>query len=112
MKPFPWRSGMRTMCGLRVIEADLRTLMGWRVGDGVVCGLRGAYQPDPTDGATKGALLDAVREVWGEPGIHLAYCWVAAVNGYLWVVADHHRHVYAYADTEFAALEAARQAAP
>jgi hypothetical protein len=73
-------------------------------------------QPDPNDGATKGALLEVVRELWGgtiwiggrfiRPG-RIAW-WVfgpcdedaARING-----------IEGF-DSEFAALEAARVAAP
>lgn len=76
-KPFPWRPGMLTQHGERVVAVDLRRgtllvnddhddLITVRMDDG------GPRVPDPTDGATCGALLDVVRQDWDEPHLYPA----------------------------------------
>ena len=62
MKPFPWRPGM----------LDLFTGLRWAQGGDHPCRVercvrRGEASPDPTDPATLGALLGAVRDERGEP---------------------------------------------
>lgn len=70
MKPFPWRAGMRTKCGMLVIEGGSCGLIGYRPGIGVEDLGREDYEPDPNDGATKGALLEVVRGLWGFPDLY------------------------------------------
>jgi len=89
MKDFPWRAGMKRLCRPeqfdRVLEVAITTdgavwlclatdalgvvehgeaplewaPWGWVKGSETA--------PDPNDGATKGALLDVVRESWNAP---------------------------------------------
>lgn len=82
MKPFPWRAGMRAI--------DRRG-NPWRVYADGFSGLRGQGEPagytadwlsvaellgampDPNDGATRGAFLDAIREAWRLPTAHVVW---------------------------------------
>ena len=66
---------------------------------------RGAV-PDLTDGPTKGALLEAVREAYGDPRM---YVWPWADR---WAVSDGFDAARATASTEGAALLAAWEARP
>lgn len=126
MKPFPWRPGMRA------INAQGRP---WRLyvgADGLLCaqGEPEGYvarwvgspesvgaRPDPADGATKGALLDAVREAWGDP--HISVVPVERYNANSdrwemvgWSVRGCVRDRLAQGASEFDALLAAWEAAP
>lgn len=75
------------------------------------CDLDSLHAPDPDDGATKGALLDAVREAWKDPGIHAEPVNVGPPLWWHVYSGDSERRIGGGA-SEFAALEAARQAAP
>lgn len=63
MKPFPWRPGMLTTSGERVlvVNGERLTFAGF-----------GApakdYEPDQQDPATLGALLDVVERAWAHEG--------------------------------------------
>lgn len=122
MKEFPWRAGMRTLATAdepaRIIYAVLGTYpMGIRVGDTRVrpdvSAIRHDAQPDPDDGATKGALLEAVREAFNDPYL----CATPATDirrGQVaaWYVRGDVRGMIARGRSEFAALEAAWKVAP
>lgn len=61
IKDFPWRRGMSSN-GAVLTDADIVAV---RQGDTY------GMAPDRTDGATRGAFLDAVREAFGEPLLHV-----------------------------------------
>lgn len=79
MKPFPWRPGMLTTTGERVlvVHDDRLTFAGF-----------GApakdYQPDQNDPATLGALLGAVEDAWAHLGVITIIPPVAASMGEPW----------------------------
>lgn len=127
MKPFPWRVGMAFASRVKddgCLTAD-RLCEGQTSNNGFPISDEElqAARPDPTDGATKGALLDAVREAWGCPMISI--CAYDGPSGG-WVVERYHEGSVSWLteagtwDTcnplvrasEFEALEAARMAAP
>ncbi len=137
MKPFPWRAGMRRLCDRedfdRVLEV-VTTSDGnlWLCvetdeqgalenGDASPSRCRGwiraaAGEPDANDGATKGAFLDAIREAWDAPCLHVrpeigqsgAVIWRAWNGAPLVDVAG----CDITGPTEFSALLAAWEAAP
>lgn len=129
MKPFPWRAGMRAI--------DRRG-NPWRVYADGFSGLRGQGEPagytadwlsvaellgampDPNDGATRGAFLDAIREAWGEPLIYIQWSytwkkWYPYRRGDTLgtgVEGDDRRFTLGGFDSEWDALMAAWEAAP
>ena len=113
-KPFPWRAGMRSLSGLTVLLATASEVVRWVDRAGVVYDFRAQLwaldeQPDPNDGATKGALLEVVRELWGAP---MSFVDWSPEDGWLcWIRTSETIASWSGA-TEFAALEAARVAAP
>lgn len=102
MKPFPWRRGMTAIDErgeLWLVESDTKNWAQCR--------------PDPNDGATRGALLDAVREVWKDPDAYAYH------DDDEWCVPIAHNGTFNANDwllfagpSEFAALLAAWEAAP
>lgn len=128
MRPFPWRVGMLSINGHRVLAVGADGLPSvWAVerygapriihyqpfmGD-----VWTRAKPDPKDGATKGAFLEAVREVYNDPHIGVSYeTWIDGQN--YWRVGLDYEHPCRRAelgtdpDSEFAALEAAWKEAP
>lgn len=128
---FPWRGGMLwhvdggecPLCcgaaGFRWHEAD-----GSENGETCPCSgrapdwtpkpwePRGAV-PDPTDGATRGALLDAVRKAWGDPFAYVTRGGGSEEIGVWHVHIDAGSHrVSRRGSTEFDALLAAWAARP
>lgn len=117
MKPFPWRPGMLTTCGRRVIEVNGDTPSMWvdrhgylQTSEGV--SWQASRQPDRTDPATLGALLGAVREAHGSPDLHLRPI-ISMFSGLVgsWGVCLYHEPTWTGL-TEFDALMAAWEAAP
>ena len=79
MKPFPWRPGMRAIDAQgrpwRLYVGAVGLLCAQGEPEGYVARWAGSPEsagtrPDPDDGATRGALLDAVREAWGFPDLY------------------------------------------
>ena len=69
---YPWRPGMLSLqhgVPARLVGQDAAGR--WNAWDASGTWLRYAsldgIKPDLTDGPTKGALLEAVREAWGDP---------------------------------------------
>lgn len=117
MKPFPWRAGMRSLpmaddCARIVIGIDPGYVYGVRAGDlrarPDCAALRYDAQPDPTDGTTLGALLQAVRAAYSDPR---AYCMFSRSIG-AWVFCSFGRDPIESYVSEFSALLAAWEAAP
>ena len=118
--PGIWRAGMVTTCRLRVIEASGGGLLGWTPGatrDG-----GGWLDTDTTDGmgltpdldnaATRGALLEVAREMWGRPDLHACPMFslhTGALTGWRVAIDEHTAH---YALTEGAAIALTILAAP
>ncbi len=120
VRAFPWRAGMRA------IDKDGRF---WRLFHGPdatlfvqseppsYCGewerIRGALgaAPDPNDGATKGAFLEAVREAWGE-AFGTGVINVRPYDATQWACYCCNMAMTEPQPTEFAALLAAWEAAP
>lgn len=66
---FRWMPGMRTVCGLRVVEVCYDgDLILWGRDCGVLDEGRRDYLPDLTDGATVGALKALVQQMLGHDG--------------------------------------------
>lgn len=114
--PFPWRVGMRAIRHSDGVAGRVvACAFGWiEVHETNYCWSPTECRPDPDDGPTRGALLDAVREVWGDPG---AYCApVRTGDGWLvWADDDGQpdsKSSVGHGPTEFAALVAAYNAAP
>ena len=143
MKDFPWRAGMKRLCPSfrfdRVLEVvvtsdgvtwlcmatDVKGMIerddppegspwGWVKGS--------ETDPDPNDGATKGALLDVVRELWNAPlaqvtpwlrwdpvrRVNVVDGWRVCLND----ATDRRCPPNERAESEFAALLAAYQESP
>lgn len=73
-------------------------------------------RPDHADPATRGCMLELVREAWGCPGAHCDYSRSITVGDspwWVWVLGEHERWMcVARAPTEGDALAAALLAAP
>lgn len=101
----------RWMPGMAVV---LDTWRG-RIGDGEE--IRGAFVPDLSDPATRGCLLDLVREAWAQPEISTRYSEYRETGGQ-WDVPtpvdkDGLRNILFFSGkTEAEALVAALEAAP
>lgn len=79
MKDFPWRAGMLALWPgqwARIVAVSDDGWVSWMDGECPGDTLPPEAQPDPTDGATLGALLAAVRETMGpsRPGSANGYC--------------------------------------
>lgn len=113
--PFPWRAGMRAID---------KNGTPWRIyqGAGGLCaqgepaGYCGDWEgiaplleakPDPDDGGTRGAFLEAIREAFKDPGLGISY----SEDYRRWQVSRTTRkcfaEIVATAKTEFKALQAA-----
>lgn len=130
MKPFPWRPGMLDLNGHRILAVgpDGRPLV-WaveRYGEPRIIhyqpfmgDLWERCQPDPNDGATKGALLDAVREAWGAPAAQVTpyvrwdpHAQRTVIDEWMVCLNDAEDRMFRGHSYEFAALLAAWEAAP
>lgn len=109
MKPFPWRRGMTAIDerGERwlIVESDGK--------DWAQC------RPDPDDGATKGALLDAVRKAWAAPAAQVTpyvrwdpHAQRMVIDEWMVCLNDAEDRMFRGHSSEFAALLAAWEAAP
>ena len=130
MKDFPWRAGMRDTMDRIVLSVHGYTPTAWYspvTGCVALRGLRHSpweadAQPDPNDGATKGALLDVVRESWSAPlaqvtpwlrwdpvrRVNVVDGWRVCLND----ATDRRCPPNERAESEFAALLAAYQESP
>jgi hypothetical protein len=104
-----WRSGMLDNHGRRVIRADAFTVE-WTRYDADL-----HPWPDPRDPATRGAMLEVVRERLADPSAHLVPP-SPRDPGDVWTFWGQGRdgmgRCYAFARTEAEALVAALEAAP
>lgn len=108
-----WRPGMLTLSGLRVVRVDAD---GYAIGvhgdyAGHVIELRGENLPDLDDPATRGCLLELVREAWGDPTMAAASS--LTIEGTRWRVdSDDHPvgDLYDYPSEVSALVEALEQA--
>ncbi len=126
MKGFPWRVGMLSTDGHRILAVGADGLPSvWAVerygapriihyapfmGD-----VWTRARPVEDDGATKGALLEVVREAWKDPGVVCSPALTGQIQIEFWEVWPFARHLpdlIATGPTEFAALLAAWEAAP
>lgn len=133
MKPFPWRPGMLAAFNVGVAQGRVLQVRSdgrldvWYTEPGQRrCRLvwsPDTCHPDPNDPATRGALLEVVREVWACPAAQVSPWtrWdrdaqvmrVAGWRVFLNDTADQHfPRGREYARTEFEALLAAYEAAP
>ncbi len=111
----PWAKGMATLDGRVVIEVmDAVLRLGDHLNWKISSVMAEEHQPDPTDPATLGAMLGAVREAWGADAYVCVYHqrsspqWEVAIewmDGRAVKVADF------YGATEAEALAAAYAAA-
>jgi hypothetical protein len=111
-----WLPGMLTLDGLRVCRVEPEAAWHPQGSEEVWRFQAGTAIPDLSDGPTRGALLDLVREAWGDPTIHMH-----ALPGGRWrpISATHGQWTWGglldrYPDpaTEAEALVAALEAAP
>ena len=121
--PGIWRAGMADTMGRTVLTtSDGMCLCGWwngpmgaeRPNAGWVQ-LSGMGAPDLDDAATRGALLDVAREMWGDPSIYLAPCTEIRPDGTspVWFVyTGRGRGPIGSASTEGAAIALTILAAP
>lgn len=136
MKPFPWRPGMRArailadgsiepVIGVVVgMMADTLPIVYWPDLNATRAHAGDLHHLDPVrdDGATKGALLDVVREIWNAPlaqvspwirwdpvrRVNVVDGWRVCLND----ATDRRCPPNERAENEFAALLAAYQEAP
>jgi hypothetical protein len=105
-KGWRWLPGMLTMDGWRVYDACGGLCDLVNVDSGILdCKIFGTLLPDLSDAATRGAILQLVREAWGDPdtGIYK--------HGRRWCVIMGGRCEDFFAETEAEALLAALEAA-
>jgi hypothetical protein len=129
-KHFRFMDGMLTLCGIRIVAGGSDYIIGHRSGptkDGGgwvdTVDLDGIY-PDLSDAATKGCLLQLVREAWGCYSV--CTCDMEGYDAYEWVcIVDterlapgiefpHTRHGVTWFEgsDESAAMVVAMEAAP
>lgn len=108
-----WQEGVRVVGGATVTYADgvVDIVMS---GDANVRRWHGEgvdpLLPDFNDAATRGVLLEQVRERWGDA--YMTPCWTGA-NVYGWIVRSRDGVMLVWGhDSESAALVAALEAAP
>ena len=107
-----WQAGALTVSDWRVctIGANKAGAQVLEQADGEYWIPAAAELPDFNDAPTRGALLEQVRERWGDE--YLCVAWTGA-NVYRWAVRDRDGKMMVWGhDSEAAALVAALEAAP